>query len=157
MQFELIHLPTENLLVVLSSLLVLVEALVKQLRLRLQEMVQMLLLLLKLLSLTQSCLGQSTQLLQRVITCILLNKFHVLTFLLVNTVEAAGGQCLPCIVDVRDELMVQTAVDQAVKKFGGIDIVVNNASAISLTGTLETTMKKYDLMHHCNTRGTYLV
>jgi NAD(P)-dependent dehydrogenase (short-subunit alcohol dehydrogenase family) len=52
---------------------------------------------------------------------------------------------------------VQAAVDATVKKFGGIDIVINNASAISLTGTLETPMKKYDLMHHCNTRGTYLV
>ena len=72
-------------------------------------------------------------------------------------VEDAGGKCLPCIVDVRDEAQVQAAVDAAVKKFGGIDIVINNASAISLTGTLETPMKKYDLMHHCNTRGTYLV
>jgi citronellol/citronellal dehydrogenase len=52
--------------------------------------------------------------------------------------------------------MIQDAVDQAVKQFGGIDILVNNASAISLTGTLETPMKKYDLMHQCNTRGTYL-
>ena len=71
-------------------------------------------------------------------------------------VEEAGGQCLPCLVDVRDEKMIQDAVDQAVKQFGGIDILVNNASAISLTGTLETPMKKYDLMHQCNTRGTYL-
>jgi len=71
-------------------------------------------------------------------------------------IEAAGGQCLPCLVDVRDERMIQDAVDQAVKQFGGIDILVNNASAISLTGTLETPMKKYDLMHQCNTRGTYL-
>ena len=60
-------------------------------------------------------------------------------------------------MDVRDEEQVQAAVDATVKKFGGIDIVINNASAISLTGTLETPMKKYDLMHHCNTRGTYLV
>ena len=52
--------------------------------------------------------------------------------------------------------MIQKAVDNAVRQFGGIDIVVNNASAISLTGTEATTMKKYDLMHQCNTRGTYL-
>jgi len=71
-------------------------------------------------------------------------------------IEAAGGHCLPCIVDVREETMIQKAVDDAVRQFGGIDIVVNNASAISLTGTEATTMKKYDLMHQCNTRGTYL-
>ncbi|RZF48110.1 hypothetical protein LSTR_LSTR002176 [Laodelphax striatellus] len=72
-------------------------------------------------------------------------------------VEAAGGKALPCVVDVRDENQIKAAVDQAVSKFGGIDIVVNNASAISLTGTLETDMKRYDLMHHINTRGTFLV
>ncbi|XP_069694280.1 hydroxysteroid dehydrogenase-like protein 2 isoform X2 [Periplaneta americana] len=72
-------------------------------------------------------------------------------------VEAAGGKCLPCVVDIRDENQVASAVQEAVKKFGGIDILVNNASAISLTGTLDTPMKKYDLMHHINTRGTYLV
>merc|ERR1712071_291851 len=72
-------------------------------------------------------------------------------------IEAAGGHCLPCIVDVRDENQIQKAVNEAVKKFGGIDILVNNASAISLTNTLDTPMKKYDLMHHVNTRGTYLV
>lgn len=72
-------------------------------------------------------------------------------------VEAAGGKCLPCIVDVREEKQVIAAVDAAVKAFGGIDIVVNNASAISLTGTLETEMKRYDLMHNINTRGTFLV
>lgn len=74
-----------------------------------------------------------------------------------DLVEKAGGKCLPCIVDVRDEQAVQSAVEEAVKKFGGIDIVVNNASAISLTGTLETPMKRYDLMHQINTRGTFLV
>lgn len=72
-------------------------------------------------------------------------------------IEAAGGNCLPCIVDVRDEVQIQNAVDSAVKQFGGIDILVNNASAISLTNTMDTPMKKYDLMHHVNTRGTYLV
>ncbi|XP_074610824.1 hydroxysteroid dehydrogenase-like protein 2 [Acropora palmata] len=71
-------------------------------------------------------------------------------------VEEAGGKCLPCVVDIRDERTVDEAVKEAVKKFGGIDILVNNASAISLTGTLETPMKKYDLMNSINARGTYL-
>jgi len=71
-------------------------------------------------------------------------------------IEDAGGKCLPCIVDIRDEKTVQAAVDEAVRTFGGIDIVVNNASAISLTGTLATPMKKYDLMNQVNARGTYL-
>ncbi|XP_044252312.1 hydroxysteroid dehydrogenase-like protein 2 [Tribolium madens] len=72
-------------------------------------------------------------------------------------IEEAGGQGLPCIVDVRDEKQVRNAVEEAVKKFGGIDILVNNASAISLTPTPETDMKRYDLMHNINTRGTFLV
>ncbi|XP_041977988.1 hydroxysteroid dehydrogenase-like protein 2 isoform X1 [Aricia agestis] len=71
-------------------------------------------------------------------------------------VEALGGKALPCIVDVRDEKQIQTAIDEAVKKFNGIDILVNNASAISLTGTAQTDMKRYDLMHNINTRGTFL-
>ena len=58
------------------------------------------------------------------------------------TVEQAGGQCLPCVMDIRHEDEVSKAVDVAVKRFGGIDIVVNNAGAISLTGTLDTSMKK---------------
>ena len=57
-------------------------------------------------------------------------------------VEKAGGKCLPCVVDIREEDQVQKAVDEAVKRFGGIDILVNNASAISLTGTLDTPMKR---------------
>ena len=57
-------------------------------------------------------------------------------------VEEVGGKCLPCAVDIRDEEAVYKAVQEAVKKFGGIDILVNNASVINLTGTLETTMKK---------------
>ncbi len=70
--------------------------------------------------------------------------------------EAAGGKALAVVTDVRFEEKVQAAVDEAVATFGGIDILVNNASAIQLTGTLETPMKRYDLMHHVNTRGTYL-
>ncbi|EDV38195.1 uncharacterized protein Dana_GF13837 [Drosophila ananassae] len=74
-----------------------------------------------------------------------------------NEIERAGGRALPCIVDVRDEQQVLQAVEAAVAMFGGIDIVVNNASAISLTGTLDTEMKRYDLMQNINTRGTFLV
>nr|XP_041633454.1 hydroxysteroid dehydrogenase-like protein 2 [Drosophila kikkawai] len=72
-------------------------------------------------------------------------------------IEKAGGKAFPCVVDVRDEKQVRTAVQEAVAKFGGIDIVVNNASAISLTNTPNTDMKRYDLMHNINTRGTFLV
>lgn len=71
-------------------------------------------------------------------------------------VEKAGGKALPLVVDVREETQVYEAVKQAVEKFGGIDILVNNASAIQLTDTLSTDMKRYDLMHHVNTRGTFL-
>ncbi|XP_006864789.1 PREDICTED: hydroxysteroid dehydrogenase-like protein 2 [Chrysochloris asiatica] len=71
-------------------------------------------------------------------------------------IEAAGGKALPCIVDVRDEQQINNAVEKAVEKFGGIDILVNNASAISLTNTLETPTKRVDLMMNVNTRGTYL-
>lgn len=72
-------------------------------------------------------------------------------------IEAAGGKALPLVVDVRDEANVQEAVEKTVAAFGGIDICINNASAIQLTGTLATDMKRYDLMHQINTRGTYLV
>ena len=72
------------------------------------------------------------------------------------TVEAAGGKCLPCVVDIRDEEQVKKAVDSTLKTFGGIDILVNNASAIQLTNTVDTSMKRYDLMMSINTRGTYL-
>jgi len=71
-------------------------------------------------------------------------------------IEAAGGKALPLVVDIRFEDQVYGAVEQAVSHFGGIDILVNNASAISLTGTLETPMKRYDLMMGVNTRGTFL-
>ncbi|HEY7978300.1 MAG TPA: NAD(P)-dependent oxidoreductase [Rhizomicrobium sp.] len=72
-------------------------------------------------------------------------------------IEAAGGKALPIVCDIRFEDQVQAAVDQTAAKFGGIDILVNNASAISLTGTLQTDMKRYDLMNGINARGTYLV
>jgi citronellol/citronellal dehydrogenase len=71
-------------------------------------------------------------------------------------IEAAGGRALACVVDIRDEGMVEAAVAAAVERFGGIDALVNNASAISLTGTLETPIKRYDLMHGVNVRGTFL-
>ncbi|KAL8590373.1 Hydroxysteroid dehydrogenase-like protein 2 [Nucella lapillus] len=70
--------------------------------------------------------------------------------------EDAGGKALPCIVDIQSEEQVKNAVKEAVNKFGGIDILINNASAISLTGTLQTPMKRYDLMNRINARGTYL-
>lgn len=75
----------------------------------------------------------------------------------VEKIEAAGGQGLACQVDIRDEDMVTDAVAKTVDKFGGIDILINNASAISLTPTLQTEMKRYDLMHNVNTRGTFMV
>ena len=68
-----------------------------------------------------------------------------------------GGEALPVICDIRDEENVREAVNLGVDKFGGIDICINNASAIQLTGTLLTDMKRFDLMHQINTRGTYLV
>ncbi|MBO9502415.1 NAD(P)-dependent oxidoreductase [Brevundimonas sp. A19_0] len=72
-------------------------------------------------------------------------------------IEAAGGKALPLVVDVRSEESVMAAVEATVERFGGIDICVNNASAIQLTGTLATDMKRYDLMHQVNGRGTFLV
>ncbi len=71
-------------------------------------------------------------------------------------IEAAGGQALPLVVDVRDDANVYEAVEKAAAAFGGIDICVNNASAIQLTGTLATDMKRYDLMNQVNARGTFL-
>ena len=70
--------------------------------------------------------------------------------------EKAGGKALAIALDIRDDAGVYAAVEKTVATFGGIDILVNNASAISLTGTLETPMKRYDLMHNINTRGTFL-
>jgi len=74
----------------------------------------------------------------------------------VQEIEQAGGKGLPVLCDIRFEDQVEAAVAKTVQEFGGIDICVNNASAISLTGTLETDMKRYDLMHSINTRGTFL-
>ena len=72
-------------------------------------------------------------------------------------IEAAGGRCLPLMVDVRDEQSVADAIAKTAETFGGIDIVVNNASAIQLTNTQTTDMKRFDLMHQINTRGTFMV
>jgi citronellol/citronellal dehydrogenase len=72
-------------------------------------------------------------------------------------VERAGGHALAQVVDVRDPDSVKAAVDAAVERFGGIDICVNNASAIQLTGTLATDIRRYDLMHQVNARGTFVV
>ena len=71
-------------------------------------------------------------------------------------IEQAGGRSLPVVCDIRDESSVRAAVEAAVRHFGGIDILLNNASAISLTGTLATPMKRFDLMFGVNVRGTYL-
>ncbi len=72
-------------------------------------------------------------------------------------VRAAGGNALAVVCDIRSEENVREAVQKAVDTFGGIDVLVNNASAISLTPTLHTDMKRYDLMHNINSRGTFLV
>jgi citronellol/citronellal dehydrogenase len=72
-------------------------------------------------------------------------------------IERAGGKALPLLVDVRDEAMVRDALDKTAQKFGGIDIVVNNASAIALTNTTATDMKRFDLMQQINARGTFMV
>jgi citronellol/citronellal dehydrogenase len=78
-------------------------------------------------------------------------------FTAAEDIEKAGGQALPLVCDIRDEEIVQSAIDATVAKFGGIDICVNNASAISLTGTEATSMKRYDLMNQVNARGTFLL
>ncbi len=77
-------------------------------------------------------------------------------FTAAEEVERAGGEALPVVMDVRDDRQVEAAIAAAVDRFGGIDILVNNASAISLTGTIDTPMKRFDLMHQVNTRGTFL-
>jgi len=72
-------------------------------------------------------------------------------------IEAAGGKALPVLCDIREEAQVADAVEKTVARFGGIDICINNASAIQLSGTLDTDMKRYDLMNQINARGTFLV
>src|ERR1043165_6887948 len=69
-------------------------------------------------------------------------------------IEKAGGKALPLMVDVREEEAVKTALDKTAAHFGGIDIVVNNASAIQLTPVVQTDMRRFDLMHQINARGT---
>jgi citronellol/citronellal dehydrogenase len=70
-------------------------------------------------------------------------------------IEVAGGRALACAADVRDDAQIEAAVAQTVARFGGIDILVNNASAISLTGTRDTAMRRFDLMHQVNVRATF--
>jgi citronellol/citronellal dehydrogenase len=74
-----------------------------------------------------------------------------------DQIEKAGGRALPLVMDVRDEAAVKSAIDATAAKFGGIDIVVNNASAVSRTPVTDTDMKRYDLMQAINTRGTFMV
>lgn len=77
-------------------------------------------------------------------------------FTAAEEIEAAGGKALPVQVDIRDEANVQAAIDKTLEAFGGIDICINNASAIALTDTPNTPMKRYDLMHSINARGTFM-
>ena len=72
-------------------------------------------------------------------------------------IEEAGGKALPIVGDIRDEASVASAVDQAVERFGGIDVCINNASAINLSGTEALEMKRFDLMQAINVRGTFVV
>ena len=72
-------------------------------------------------------------------------------------IEKAGGKALPLVVDVRDEAAVKAAIDKTAETFGSLDIVVNNASAVSRTTVAETDMKRFDLMHQINARGTFMV
>jgi citronellol/citronellal dehydrogenase len=74
-----------------------------------------------------------------------------------DEIKGSGGEALPLVCDIRSEEQVKSAVEAGVKKFGGIDICINNASAISLTPTMQTPMKRFDLMQQINTRGTFLV
>ena len=84
-------------------------------------------------------------------------KLEGTIFTAAEQIERAGGKALPLVVDVRDEEAVKDALDRTANTFGGLDIVVNNASAISLSNTPKTEMKRFDLMHQINTRGTYMV
>jgi citronellol/citronellal dehydrogenase len=84
-------------------------------------------------------------------------KLEGTIFTAAKEIEDAGGSALPIVGDVRDDASVASAVAQTVERFGGIDIVVNNASAIDLSGTESLAMKKYDLMQDINCRGTFLL
>ena len=78
-------------------------------------------------------------------------------FTAAEEIAAAGGTALPLAIDVRDEEQVKAAIEQTVATFGGIDVVVNNASAVSRTPLVDTDMRRFDLMHQVNTRGTFMV
>lgn len=84
-------------------------------------------------------------------------KLSGTVFTAAEEMNAAGGYGVACVTDVRFEEQIQAAIDRAVSEFGGIDIVINNASAIQLTGTRETEMKRYDLMQSVNARATFMV
>jgi citronellol/citronellal dehydrogenase len=84
-------------------------------------------------------------------------KLEGTIFTAAKEIEAAGGKALPIACDIRFEEQVQAAVAKTAEAFGGLDICVNNASAISLTRSVDTDMKRYDLMHGINARGTFLV
>ena len=78
-------------------------------------------------------------------------------FTAADEIAKAGGHALPLVVDVRDEMQVKGAIERTVATFGGIDIVVNNASAVQQTPVVDTDMRRFDLMHQINTRGTFMV
>ena len=78
-------------------------------------------------------------------------------FTAADEIVQAGGDALPVVCDIREEDNVRDVINQAVEHFGGIDICINNASAIQLTNVKDTAMKRYDLMHQINGRGTYMV
>ena len=80
-----------------------------------------------------------------IVICAHMQYAYISSICMLYVVEQAGGQCLACVMDIRYEDQVARAIKQAVEKFGGIDILVNNAGAINLSGTLDTTMKKYGL------------
>src|ERR1700752_1386215 len=78
-------------------------------------------------------------------------------FTAADEITRAGGKALSLVVDVRDEAQVKSAIERAVATFGGLDIVVNNASAVQRTPVVDTDMRRFDLMHQINTRGTFMV
>jgi len=84
-------------------------------------------------------------------------KLEGTIFTAADDLEKAGGKALPVVVDIRSEETVQQAIDDTIEKFGGIDILINNASAINLSQTEGLQMKRYDLMHSINVRGTFMV